>query len=96
MNEHNGLKIATDGAVLFTMDAGRDVLVVQVNTFKKKRSLDLRRYYNNGKGELAPSPKGVSVAEEDVPSFLSQLADVGLTPESDAGAVKAFFDEAIS
>lgn len=91
--EHNGLKIVTDGAVLFTADAGRDVLVVQVNTFKKRRSLDIRRYWNNGKGELAPSPKGVAIAEESVPAFLAKLADAGLTSTSDAAAVTEIFNQ---
>lgn len=76
ITEHDGKPIAgdKDQSILFVLDVGRDLLVVRANTYKGRKSLDIRRFWDTGK-EWAPSGKGVSVPEDKVGDFLEALRD---------------------
>jgi hypothetical protein len=73
LQEYKGNTFNDDiGPILHVMDAGRDVLVTRINTFKGRKSLDVRKFWDTGKNECAPG-KGVSVPADDVATFLKML-----------------------
>lgn len=74
--EHDGMRILGDAdqRIIGKFTVGRDLLVMRVSSWKGKKSLDIRRFYDNGKEEWAPSPKGVSVPSESLAEFMDALS----------------------
>lgn len=61
-----------DEVEIASFDAGREQIVVRVTTFKGKKYLDLRKYWEADDG-FAPSKKGCMVPAELVDDVLAAM-----------------------
>lgn len=73
MLEHDGQKIGVDG-VLAAFPCGRDLLVIRVTEFKKKKALDIRRLWLNNDEEWTPG-KGAFIPVEYAKPFVEKMSD---------------------
>lgn len=61
-------------------DAGEVVRVSRVAYKSGNEALDVRTYYTNEKGELAPTKKGIRVSSESLPELMKLMVD-GMSTE---------------
>lgn len=54
---------------------GRDLCVSSISTYKGKKSLDVRRYYEDENEEWRPTSKGIRIPAESVGEILLPLLE---------------------
>ena len=51
----------------------REPLVISIGLFNERPRLDVRHYYENAEGEMAPTKKGINVPLEDILPLIDSI-----------------------
>lgn len=78
ITEHDGkpIQAGTDTQPFHVVPLGRDLCVTSISTYKGKKSLDLRRYYEDENEEWRPTSKGIRIPAESVDLIMNPIFDL--------------------